>query len=366
MRRRRAATTRPGARAPPMRGSRRPGSTWWRPQPCTTRTRRTPGNPAAPQQAERQRAPDLPLFAAPRHRGRPHAPAQRDQQDAGNPGPRSAGGHRDPRPLRALLPNRHGASPAQRAGVRAAHGRKRYEVLIAKVGRRVAKDRRLAAKVLQTIPIDQPDLFAPVQGRSSPPPTAKRQIAGQFADRGRPTVMAELALPWPRRRRDAAGRCCAPPSGRPSPPRSPIPASIEVDRRPRRQAVDRASGHGPEVRRRAPRSPPRPSASSASSPPTCGARSPTGPRSSPPAPRDRGALRGRDAAGGAGALLCRCASPPACSARLRRLRVRARHVRALQAQALALADGRAQGRPRRRRHQFRQDDARQCAARGNR
>jgi hypothetical protein len=39
-------------------------------------------------------------------------------------------------------------------------GRKRYEVFIAEIGRRVAEDRRLAAEVLQTIPIDQPDLFA--------------------------------------------------------------------------------------------------------------------------------------------------------------------------------------------------------------
>jgi hypothetical protein len=58
-------------------------------------------------------------------------------------------------------------------------GRKRYEVLIAEVGRRVAEDRRLAAEVLQTIPVDQPDLFAPVQGRQSLPARTNRQIGGQ-------------------------------------------------------------------------------------------------------------------------------------------------------------------------------------------
>jgi hypothetical protein len=44
-------------------------------------------------------------------------------------------------------------------------GRKRYEVLLAEIGKRVAEDRRLAAEVLQTIPIDQPDLFAAMPGR---------------------------------------------------------------------------------------------------------------------------------------------------------------------------------------------------------
>jgi predicted transcriptional regulator len=44
-------------------------------------------------------------------------------------------------------------------------GRKRYEVLLAEVGRRVAEGRGLAAEVLQTVPIDQPDLFAGMPGR---------------------------------------------------------------------------------------------------------------------------------------------------------------------------------------------------------
>jgi hypothetical protein len=39
-------------------------------------------------------------------------------------------------------------------------GRKRFEVFLAEVGRRVAEDRRLASEVLQTVPVDQPDLFA--------------------------------------------------------------------------------------------------------------------------------------------------------------------------------------------------------------
>lgn len=57
-------------------------------------------------------------------------------------------------------------------------GRKRYEVLIAEVGRRVAEDRRLAAEVLQTIPIDRPDLFAAMPGRQMPHPAANGRIAG--------------------------------------------------------------------------------------------------------------------------------------------------------------------------------------------
>jgi hypothetical protein len=52
-------------------------------------------------------------------------------------------------------------------------------VLIAEVGRRVAEDRRLAAEVLQTIPVDQPDLFALVQGRQSLPARTNGQIGGQ-------------------------------------------------------------------------------------------------------------------------------------------------------------------------------------------
>jgi hypothetical protein len=39
-------------------------------------------------------------------------------------------------------------------------GRKRFEVFVAEVGRRVAEGRRHPAEVLQTVPIDQKDLFA--------------------------------------------------------------------------------------------------------------------------------------------------------------------------------------------------------------
>jgi hypothetical protein len=39
-------------------------------------------------------------------------------------------------------------------------GRKRFEVFIAEVGRRVAEGRRHPAEVLQSVPIDQKDLFA--------------------------------------------------------------------------------------------------------------------------------------------------------------------------------------------------------------
>lgn len=43
-------------------------------------------------------------------------------------------------------------------------GRRRLEIFLAEVGRRVAEGRRHAEEVLQTVPIDQPDLFpaAPV------------------------------------------------------------------------------------------------------------------------------------------------------------------------------------------------------------
>jgi hypothetical protein len=43
-------------------------------------------------------------------------------------------------------------------------GRRRFEIFLAEVGRRVAEGRRHAAEVLQTVPIDQPDLFAAAPG----------------------------------------------------------------------------------------------------------------------------------------------------------------------------------------------------------
>jgi predicted transcriptional regulator len=46
-------------------------------------------------------------------------------------------------------------------------GRKRYEVLLAEAGKRIAENRTLVAEVLQTIPVDQPDLFATMPGRQS-------------------------------------------------------------------------------------------------------------------------------------------------------------------------------------------------------
>ncbi|HEY1244676.1 MAG TPA: CopG family transcriptional regulator [Hyphomicrobiaceae bacterium] len=57
-------------------------------------------------------------------------------------------------------------------------GRKRYEVLLAEVGRRVAEDRRLAAEVLQTIPVDQPDLFAAMPRRQNLGARSNGQGAG--------------------------------------------------------------------------------------------------------------------------------------------------------------------------------------------
>lgn len=46
-------------------------------------------------------------------------------------------------------------------------GRKRYEVLLAEAGRRIAEDHRLAAEVPATIPLDQPDLFAKATDEAS-------------------------------------------------------------------------------------------------------------------------------------------------------------------------------------------------------
>jgi hypothetical protein len=63
-------------------------------------------------------------------------------------------------------------------------GRKRYEVLLAEVGKRVAEDRRLTAEVLQTIPIDQPDLFATMPGRQSLPSRSKGQVTGPGGGNG--------------------------------------------------------------------------------------------------------------------------------------------------------------------------------------
>jgi transcriptional regulator of met regulon len=64
-------------------------------------------------------------------------------------------------------------------------GRKRYEVLLAEVGKRVAEGRGLAAEVLQTIPVDQPDLFAAMGGRQSLAPRPNGRTAGPREANGR-------------------------------------------------------------------------------------------------------------------------------------------------------------------------------------
>src|SRR5688500_17006140 len=46
-------------------------------------------------------------------------------------------------------------------------GRKRYDVFLAEVGKRVATNGLHAAEVLRTVPVDQPDLFATAQGGGS-------------------------------------------------------------------------------------------------------------------------------------------------------------------------------------------------------
>ena len=63
-------------------------------------------------------------------------------------------------------------------------GRKRYEVLLAEVGKRVAEGRGLAAEVLQTIPVDQPDLFAAMSGRQSVPPRSGIRRPGESNGHG--------------------------------------------------------------------------------------------------------------------------------------------------------------------------------------
>ena len=47
-------------------------------------------------------------------------------------------------------------------------GRKRFEIFIAEVGRRVAEGRRLTAEVLEAAPLEQPDLFATAVVARSP------------------------------------------------------------------------------------------------------------------------------------------------------------------------------------------------------
>jgi ClpP class serine protease len=46
-------------------------------------------------------------------------------------------------------------------------GRKRYDVFLAEVGKRVAENALHAAEVLRTVPVDQPDLFSTAHGGSS-------------------------------------------------------------------------------------------------------------------------------------------------------------------------------------------------------
>jgi len=50
-------------------------------------------------------------------------------------------------------------------------GRRRFEIFIAEVGRRVAEGRRHTAEVLQAVPLEQPDLFATaLAARGAEPP----------------------------------------------------------------------------------------------------------------------------------------------------------------------------------------------------
>jgi hypothetical protein len=66
-------------------------------------------------------------------------------------------------------------------------GRKRYDVFLGEVGKRVAANGLHAAEVLKTVPVDQPDLFATAPGPSlrTPPSSATGQTAGPPREGGR-------------------------------------------------------------------------------------------------------------------------------------------------------------------------------------
>ena len=142
--------------------------------------------------------------------------------------------HRNAGAVRALLPHHHAAAAAKRAGSRPrCSARERFEVFVAQVGRRLASDQRLVSEVLESIATNEPDLFATASDDASCvkagcAPARRRQRAspdGTAARHPRETTheLTSLPLPPPRKRKAGAGRCCAPPSGRPSPPRWPIP-----------------------------------------------------------------------------------------------------------------------------------------------
>ena len=101
-------------------------------------------------------------------------------------------------------------------------GRKRYEVLLAEVG----KARRRGSDLRGRGAADHPHRPAGlVCGHAG---SAKSSFALQRSgDRTRGTQRSWLSspFPWPRRHRAGAGRCCARRSDRPLPPRSPIPPS---------------------------------------------------------------------------------------------------------------------------------------------
>ena len=62
-------------------------------------------------------------------------------------------------------------------------GRKRFEIFIAEVGRRVAEGRRLTAEVLEAAPLEQPDLFATAVVARSPERTFNgRDLAADEKD----------------------------------------------------------------------------------------------------------------------------------------------------------------------------------------
>ena len=189
-------------------------------------------------------------------------------------------------------------------------GRKRYDVFLAEVGKRVAGNGVHTAEVLRTVPVDQPDLFATALG-SGPPRSQLSTSALPRQRPGRPEPPKEGRRPclissrMPRaqeaqgRRRQMLRTAFGPAIAA----ALADPAVIEVMANPDGKLwIEFGPGRPPRQRRAHRRGRGR-----AHHPPRCRARAPRGHRQGADrlgrAARDRRALRGRDAAGGAGALL---------------------------------------------------------------
>jgi len=58
-------------------------------------------------------------------------------------------------------------------------GKERFQVFVAQIGRRLAGDRRLVSEVLETIAVNDPDLFAVAADDAAPPMTPTTSPAAQ-------------------------------------------------------------------------------------------------------------------------------------------------------------------------------------------